>query len=142
MNAQQRAAIHTGRCYCGFVQYEVHAPVRNLCFCHCESCRRAAGASPVAWATVDREHLRIVVGEVREYGSSPQVMRGFCDRCGTTLTYRHAARADEIDFALATLQEPALLAPQMHIWVQDKLPWVSIDDGLPQYRTVSTETPT
>ena len=135
-------AGQTGGCHCGFVRYEVDAPVRNLCFCHCESCRRAAGASPVAWGTVDRARLRVVVGAVREYSSSPQVLRGFCERCGTTLTYRHATRADEIDFAVATLQEPALFAPQMHIWVQDKLPWVSIDDGLPQFRTVSTETPT
>ena len=24
-------------------------------------------------------------------------------------------------------------APQMHVWVGDKLPWVSISDGLPQF---------
>lgn len=24
----------------------------------------------------------------------------------------------------------------MHIWVQDKLPWVHINDGRPQFKTV------
>jgi len=33
---------------------------------------------------------------------------------------------------LATLDEAAQLAPQMHVWVADKLPWVRIEDGLPQ----------
>ena len=35
--------------------------------------------------------------------------------------------------ALATLDDAARFAPQMHVWVGDKLPWVSISDGLPQY---------
>ena len=34
---------------------------------------------------------------------------------------------------LATLDEAAQLAPRMHVWVADKLPWVTITDGLPQF---------
>ena len=34
---------------------------------------------------------------------------------------------------LGTLDEPARLAPQMHVWVEDKLPWVMIADALPQW---------
>jgi hypothetical protein len=126
----------TGRCQCGAVRYRADGPVRNACFCHCASCRRAAGASPVAWATIGSDRFRITTGDVREYSSSPNVVRGFCERCGATLTYRHAARVGEIDFTLATLDDPDALRPMVHIWVQDKLPWISIDDGLPQFRTV------
>jgi hypothetical protein len=70
------------------------------------------------------------------FHSSTGVERGFCGACGTTLTYNHAQRNEEIDFTLASLEEPAELAPQVHIWVQDKIAWVRIDDGLPQVRTV------
>ncbi|MGH8305038.1 MAG: GFA family protein, partial [Steroidobacteraceae bacterium] len=52
---------------------------------------------------------------------------------GTCLTYRHASRAGELDVTLATLDDPTLLAPQMHLWVGEKLPWVSIGDRLPQF---------
>ena len=45
----------------------------------------------------------------------------------------NALSAEDIDLTLATLDEPQRLAPAMHVWVQDKLPWLSIDDGLPQY---------
>ena len=68
--------------------------------------------------------------------SSQDVERGFCSVCGTTLTYRIARRAGEVDFTLASLDQPELVEPAMHIWVQDKLPWVQINDGRPQYRTV------
>jgi hypothetical protein len=61
------------------------------------------------------------------------VWRGFCARCGTSLTYRHEVRATEIDVTLATLDDPTLLRPQTHVWVKDRLPWVAIDDQLPQY---------
>ena len=33
----------------------------------------------------------------------------------------------------ATLDEAAQLAPRMHVWVADKLPWVTISDALPQF---------
>jgi hypothetical protein len=33
---------------------------------------------------------------------------------------------------LSTLDDPTLLAPRMHVWVKDQLPWVAIGDDLPQ----------
>jgi hypothetical protein len=122
-----------GGCLCGAVRYEMSGPVNNLCWCHCTSCRRGAGAPAVPWGTVERERFRVTRGELTEYRSSPPVLRGFCAACGTSLTYRQESRAAEIDVALATLDEPALLAPRAHLWVADKLPWVVISDGLPQF---------
>jgi len=124
---------HAGGCLCGEVRYEVSGEVSNLCYCHCISCRRAAGAPLVPWGTVARQGFRLTRGALAEYGSSPAVARGFCAACGTSLTYRHAARPAEIDVALATLDDAARFAPQMHVWVSEKLPWVSINDGLPQF---------
>jgi hypothetical protein len=128
--------IHTGRCLCGTLRYRVSGPVRNLCYCHCESCRRSAGAPVVAWGTVDRAGFEVTHGVLAIHRSSPDVERGICRACGTSLTYRHDRRTGEIDFTLASLDEPAGLAPQCHLWMQDKLPWVDIRDGLPRYATV------
>jgi hypothetical protein len=107
----------------------------NLCFCHCTSCRRATGAMMVAWGTFTAASFRITGGHLEEVATSPGVTRGHCARCGTSLTYRNAARAGEVDVTLATLDDPSALRPTAHIWVQDKLPWVGIGDGLPQYET-------
>jgi hypothetical protein len=118
------------------VRYSVTEPIRNRCFCHCESCRRAAGAPFVAWGTVSDADFSLGGGELALHRSSAGVERGFCAACGTTLTYRHAGRAGEVDFTLASLDQPERVEPVMHIWVQDKLPWVRIDDGLLKYQTV------
>jgi hypothetical protein len=122
---------------CGAVRYQAQGLARNLCFCHCTSCRRSAGAPLVAWVTFARGDFAITHGALSEYRSSAPVNRGFCALCGTSLTYRHAARDGEIDVTLATLDDPLQLAPEMHVWVGEKLPWLSIEDGRPQYRAGS-----
>jgi hypothetical protein len=87
----------------------------------------------VAWGTFEAAMFRITDGNLGEVATSPGVTRGHCQRCGTSLTYRHSDRAGEIDVTLATLDDPTRLRPDMHIWVEDKLPWVEIGDDLPQY---------
>ena len=129
-------AKYSGKCYCGRVRFSVAEPIRYRCFCHCESCRRATGSALVAWGTVKESDFSILSGEISVYRSSPQVQRGFCALCGTSLTYRHELRAGEVDFTLVSLDAAEGIEPQMHIWVQDKLPWVHINDGRPQFETV------
>jgi hypothetical protein len=124
---------YSGGCMCGAVRYQLTGGATNLCYCHCTSCRRAAGAPAVPWGTFARSDFTVTRGSITEYRSSPQVARGFCSQCGTTLSYRHARRAAEIDITLGSLDDAGALAPQMHLWVSDKPPWVSIRDGLPQF---------
>jgi hypothetical protein len=123
-----------GGCLCGRVRYQVGGTPENLCFCHCVSCRRAAGAPLVAWGTFRRATHHLLAAPAVLYRSSPGVQRGHCGHCGTALSYAHDARADEIDIALATLDEPARFEPGYHIWIEDKLPWMRIADGLPQFQ--------
>ena len=129
---------YAGGCFCGAVRYEVSGAPRTLCYCHCESCRRAAGSPAVAWGTFGRSGFRVTRGRMTEFNSSPRVTRGFCARCGSCLTYSHEARPADIDVTLATLEEAANLAPTMHVWVADKLPWARIADGLPQFPGTAT----
>lgn len=125
-----------GHCFCKKVQYSISEPVRDLCYCHCESCRRAVGSAFVAWGTVDTAAFNILAGRLSFVNSSKGVSRGFCAECGSSLTYQNALRSGEIDFTLVSLEDSSLYAPQAHIWVEDKLPWVNINDDLPQYQTV------
>jgi hypothetical protein len=126
-------SLFSGGCLCGTVRYRATGAPRYLCYCHCQSCRRAAGAASVPWATFARQQFEFTAGAPVEYGSSAHVLRGFCGACGSPLTYRNDARADEVDVILTSLDEPAALAPAAHVWVAEKLPWVRIEDGLPQF---------
>lgn len=128
-----------GGCFCGAVRYATTGDPLTLCVCHCESCRWAVGAPMVPWGTLATSKFQVTRGEVTEYASSPGVIRGHCADCGTSLTYSHESRAGEIDVTLASFDDAATLAPTIHIWVQDRLPWIQLADGLPQYATTPDE---
>jgi hypothetical protein len=85
-----------GGCLCGQVRYRVTGTPLFLCVCHCESCRRAAGAAFVAWGTVLRGNFAITQGALSFHASSPPVRRGFCGHCGTQITYENERRATAI----------------------------------------------
>lgn len=128
-----------GGCFCGAVRFRISGPISQACYCHCESCRRAAGAPYVAWCTVERNRFELTRGRLAEHASSPKVKRGFCASCGTSITYTHEARPAEIDVTIVTLDEPAEVAPTRHIWLVDKLPWLEIGDGLPQFERFTSQ---
>lgn len=123
----------TGRCFCGTIRYACEAPLYPPTLCHCESCRRAAGAPAVGWLTVRQDALRFTAGAPHEFESSPGVHRTFCSRCGTPLSYRNARRRGEIDVTICSLEQPQQAAPADHIWMQDAPAWDRPADGLPQY---------
>lgn len=124
---------HDGGCLCGNVRYTASGAPSSLCYCHCRSCQQAAGAPLLAWGTWPTAALVFTHGEPTRFRSSPRVVRSFCGRCGTALTYLHEQRPDDIDLSLTTLDTAVSFAPGYHIWVADKVPWLNIDDGLPQH---------
>jgi hypothetical protein len=126
-------AVHRGGCLCGAVRYEVRGEGKHECFCHCASCRRAVGASPVAWVTFDASSFRVTQGELALFRSSNPVERGFCGACGSSLTYAHAQRPGDIDITTASLDEPAAFKPKRHIWLSDRVDSAPLGDGLPQF---------
>jgi hypothetical protein len=122
-----------GGCFCGAIRYTVVGPEKFACFCHCESCQRAAGAPVVAWATYSRDSFKVKQGEMHWRESSPGVTRGICSNCGTSITYENDNRPGEIDITLNSLDQPDQPVLRAHIWTEDKQPWLTIDDALPVY---------
>jgi hypothetical protein len=122
-----------GGCFCGNVRYRVVGEPLGSAICHCLSCRRASGAQSVAWLTFPLEEFSFVSGEPAEYRSSIEVNRTFCDGCGTSLTYRHDGDPDSIDVTTASLDLPDEFPPTRHIWLEDKVAWESVNDGLPRF---------
>jgi hypothetical protein len=94
----------------------------------------------VAWATFPNDQFEVIGGELALCKSSEKVARGFCPSCGASVTYAHEDRPNELDVALATLDDPASIAPEYHIWVSHKLTWIVIGDHLPQYPEWRTST--
>ena len=119
------AKFHQGGCLCGSVRYQVMEPALFSAICCCQSCTKAAGAPSICWTGFDKSGFDVIAGELTVFSSSTGIYRGFCNKCGTTLTYRmdtseyqvdHAAAeqpqiGDEMYIATATLDEPGQFPP-------------------------------
>lgn len=122
-----------GGCFCGAVRYVVEGDVFHSTLCHCRDCRRIAGAPAVAWFSARMGEMRFSHGNPATFRSSAHVLRGFCATCGTTLSFQDDRYPEEIDIATASLDDPDSLPPQDHTFVQDRLRWIHLSDGLPEY---------
>ena len=124
--------VYAGGCLCGQVRYRASAPQANVRICHCSSCRRAVGGPYFARAVFLAETIERT-GETTSWPTSPRIDRLSCARCGTPMFSAPKDAPARLGVSLATLDDPDALPPQMHIWVSEKLAWVTIDDGLPQF---------
>jgi hypothetical protein len=122
-----------GGCLCGAVRYEVAGEPVVVALCHCSMCRRSTAAPAVAWAMFEQGALRFVAGNPTAYASSPGVERAFCGRCGTPLTFRADFLPGLVDVTVGSMDAPATLPPQMHIWAAKQLPWLVLADTLPRH---------
>ena len=123
----EASETHEGGCLCGAIRYRATAAPTALVVCHCRTCRRAAGAPSLAWAIFRAEDFAFTRGKPATFESSPGVQRGFCSRCGTTLTYAGADRTDVADVTTATLDDPDAFVPTKEIWLEEKIGWEAVD---------------
>jgi len=128
-----------GGCFCGAVRYRMTDSPHSSTICHCESCRRASGAPSVAWVTTDREKFEIVKGTPAAYLSSPGVVRRFCGRCGSALTYENTKNSGTIDITTITLDDPCGFPPTSEVWLEDQVSWQPTGAGLKQYQGSSLD---
>jgi hypothetical protein len=94
-------------------------------------CQKAMGSPFFARAQFDQKALT-VVGDTGRYASSENIDRVFCKHCGTRL-FSWRRNGTLAGVALATFDDRNAFAPTEHIWVSEKLAWLNLDDGLPQY---------
>ncbi len=135
---------NAGGCLCGDVRYEVSGSSLWKSICYCESCTRAAGAPATAWAGFEKSKFRLLKGRIEIYESSPGVLRGFCRRCGTSLTYQKDPKAlegalDDLYVLTRTLDDPSAYPPDEHVHYRERVSWLNIDDELSHYDEVSPE---
>jgi len=122
-----------GGCSCRAVRYRVRGAPLYSAICHCDSCRRAGASPAVAWLTFERERFRIVSGTPQNFASSSGVLRTFCGRCGSQLTYTNSRRPTHVDVTTASLDDAARFPPLQEVWLEDRLPWVLIDPSRRHY---------
>ncbi|MGH8435152.1 MAG: GFA family protein [Pseudomonas sp.] len=124
--------LHSGGCHCGALRYQFRAPLEDIAHCHCSICRRTTGGIVTTWITVPLKAFQWTAGTPAEYLSSASCTRSFCPNCGAHLTLFTTLSAQTLDITIATLDHPEQAPADRHIWVKSRLPWLHLDERLPE----------
>ncbi|ABS64624.1 glutathione-dependent formaldehyde-activating GFA [Parvibaculum lavamentivorans DS-1] len=122
-----------GGCFCGAVRYEVSG-YESCAHCHCRMCQKAAGSPVVTWVMIVGDHFRIVEGALKIRKSSDIAERGFCEECGTQITFQYEKeKGKSIDVTAASLDDPEAVEPASQIWTASRPSWMhGFDATLPE----------
>jgi len=125
-----------GGCACGAVRYRLASEPLFVHCCHCLNCQRQTGSAFVINVLIEADRVELLAGEPqpvavpRDRGGDQQIWR--CPACQVALLSRYTR--PDIDFVRAgTLDEPAAVAPDVHIYTRSKLPWVVLPDSVPAF---------
>lgn len=124
--------LHTGGCHCGRLRYQFSGPLRDIAHCHCSICRRVSGGLVTTWITLPAPAFHWTQGTPAHYASSPSCTRLFCGNCGAQLALETQLSPGSIDVTIATLDHPEQAPADRHIWTDSRLPWLHLDEQLPQ----------
>jgi hypothetical protein len=127
----------TGGCLCGAVRYEILGDLRGIVNCHCSKCRRFHG-SIGAYTSIKFENLSLVQQQSLKWFKSetdetPNVHRGFCSECGSSLFW-HPRGQKYIAVAAGSLDDTTNLETIGHVWTSQKSGYFKIMDDLPQFQ--------
>lgn len=112
-----------GRCLCGDVRFAALGKPKWVLWCHCNSCRRHSGAPASVFVSFPDDAVSLTQGSIAKYISSPGVERGFCSRCGSTLTCSNVKLPNETHFHIGAFERAAELTPTGEFFSEERLPW-------------------
>ena len=132
-----------GGCRCGSVRYAVSGETVWSSGCCCRDCARATGTPYVVWVGFPPERVRFLADAPRVYSSSEGVLRGFCEICGTSLTYGRDPAFELVEPTLyisaATLDDPDAYPPTEVVWYGQRASWFELSTDILLHETISVE---
>lgn len=123
----------TGGCMCKDKRYTAKVENDEAYLCHCRMCQQSAGNVSLALMNLKRTDVTWEK-EPDRYASSPIAQRGFCAKCGTTLTYEGNGRKN-MDLTVGSFDEPGWFRCTSHSGAESvHRHWLDTT-GLPETRT-------
>jgi hypothetical protein len=118
------------------VRYRLASEPLIVHCCHCLNCQRQTGSAFVINALIEASRVELLQGDPRpvpvprDDGSSQTIWR--CPACGVAL-FSEYGRAEVRFVRVGTLDDPATLSPDVHIYTRSKVGWVAIPNGVPAF---------
>ena len=128
------AEIQEGGCSCGALRYRLTGMPLIVHCCHCRDCQRITGSAFVVNVWVERQQVTPLCGNPKSFelkgGSGQPHTVFFCGECGSYVWSKyHRAPGDTLLLRAGTLDDPAQVTPDVHIFMRSKLPWVRLPEG-------------
>ena len=125
-----------GGCACGAVRYRLVSEPMFVHCCHCSNCQRQTGSAFVINLLIEADRVELLTGEPqaidvpRDDGSTQRIHR--CPTCQVAVFSEYGMPT--LWFVRGgTLDEPASVTPDVHIYTRSKLPWVTLPPGVPAF---------
>ena len=135
-----RSETFQGGCLCGAVRYTA-GDLIDAGYCHCRMCQRSSGAPVLAWVSFPLDSFAYQKGPPSIYRSSANGHREFCGDCGTQIAFRDQKTPTVVDINIASLDDPASVTPQYHIWTGSRIAWFETTDDLPRHEADGPDRP-
>ena len=104
--------------------------------CHCLNCQRQTGSAFVVNLLIEADRVEVLAGEPRavdvprDDGSTQRIHR--CPECQIAV-FSEYTRPQILFVRGGTLDEPASVEPDVHIFTRSKVPWVALPPDVPAF---------
>ncbi len=127
---------YEGGCTCRHVRYRMTSKPMFVHCCHCTWCQRETGTAFALNAMIEADRVELLGGEVEAVdtpsnsGNGQKISR--CPKCRIAVWSNYAGAGDAVRFVrVGTLDEPARVPPDIHIFTSSKQPWVILPPDAP-----------
>lgn len=125
-----------GGCACGGVRYRLTSDPLFVHCCHCLNCQRQTGSAFVINLLIEADRVELLAGEPegvdvpRDDGTSQRIFR--CPSCQVAVFSEYGR--PQLRFVRAgTLDDPADVRPDVHIYTRSKVGWVTLPESVPAF---------
>jgi hypothetical protein len=129
-------SFYEGGCTCRRVRYRLTSKPLFVHCCHCRWCQRETGSAFALNAMIEADRVQLLEGEVAiidtpsHSGKGQRISR--CPSCEVAVWSNYAGAGDAIRFVrVGSLDDPASLPPDIHIYTASKQPWVKLPPDTP-----------
>lgn len=126
-----------GGCFCKSVRYRLTSAPMFVHCCHCLNCQSQTGSAFVINALIETERIEMLAGEPivtalrAGDGRAHDIYR--CPVCFVAVWSDYGRRPWLRFVRVGTLDDPAALAPDVHIFTRSKQPWVGLPESIPAF---------
>ena len=124
--------MYHGSCLCEKISWEVDPITAPVYHCHCSMCRKMHGAAFGTYAYTPAEHFQWSgnTNTIKNYRSSPVLVRSFCSTCGSVVPNRDE---DKPFYFIPIGSQDEGPKVDSHIFTGSKASWLTVNDQLPKH---------